>query len=516
METSDLDLAALKSGEGVAAPLTAAEVNQPERLSEMIPPAASTKPVEILYLDPTTLTDHPEATHIPRTNPETMAKVVQDMAAVGFRHEFPIRVLPDRKTVVDGRIRRDSAIQNKLALVPCVIDTSDDPVDSMYVAALLRGRLTDDQYAYVQFCRQKHLSTVYKAARGQKATMARYECLLVENANKHTDTGKRNARKETAQAAGVTEYRLRQLGEIEAKEKSVEVPPDHSVMPKIRDGVKRIKAAHKEVVGVQEDADFNRRLEDAAKLPAIANWHNGDETPVVFGLEPQTIALLILDSTHMANPETALESTSRFMRKDCGVILITDFHHERTGIQALLGANYEVIDRVIWYTHLPKSMVGKGPSGRHHSVILARRGDFEFVGPNEVRLADPLIVPRDKGYAEALPQALLKAMIDVATVAGELVAIPFDRLASGYVAARQLRRNVVAAEYGEGYLLGRKRLDEVFDEPARVDQEIEAEIAVAGFNPAAELTTPEDGATAAGIPSDLIANNNPGQIEVRP
>jgi hypothetical protein len=122
----------------------------------------------------------------------------------------------------------------------------------------------------------------------------------------------------------------------------------------------------------------------------------------------------------------------------------------------------------------------------------------------------------DKGYAEALPQALLKAMIDVATVAGELVAIPFDRLASGYVAARQLRRNVVAAEYGEGYLLGRKRLDEVFDEPARVDQEIEAEIAVAGFNPAAELTTPEDGATAAGIPSDLIANNNPGQIEVRP
>jgi len=170
----------------------------------------------------------------------------------GYREEFPIRVT-DRKTIVDGRIRRDAAIQNQIQQMPCVIDTSDDPVDSMYVAALLRERLTDDQFAYVQYSRMKHLIARLKAARGQKAAMARYECLLAENADKQTAANKRDARKETAQAAGVTEYRLRQLGEIEAKEGDAEVPPDQSVMPKIRDGVKRIKAAYREVVGVQED-----------------------------------------------------------------------------------------------------------------------------------------------------------------------------------------------------------------------------------------------------------------------
>jgi hypothetical protein len=116
-------------------------VNEPN--PEPAPAAA-----QILQLNPNELTIHPLADRIPmlgQTHPEFVA-LVMDIAERGI--DEPLKV-DSHHRIMDGRHRRDAAIQADLQTVPCVVRNEEDALDLVIGSLYARRHFSDDLRAYL-------------------------------------------------------------------------------------------------------------------------------------------------------------------------------------------------------------------------------------------------------------------------------------------------------------------------------------------------------------------------------
>lgn len=232
------------------------------------------------------------------------------------------------------------------------------------------------------------------------------------------------------------------------------------------------KVASREYPEPDPDAD---RLEAAKELPDLKDFCIEDLKAARSGLEPKSIKLLIVN-TELTDLSEAMNTLGRFLHDNCGVVVICDFQSEPEVRKAIADGKCKLIDRSNWYGQIDKPKT-TGLIARHRSLLLAARGDFSFSRDGKPRLQDPLVRAPDSGYPDAPPVELFRTLIEAFTVEGELVVIPADLYAAGVIAARKTRRNVLGVEREEeAYLVGRERLDKVFEAPARLDKLIEASL----------------------------------------
>ena len=455
------------------------------------PTPTSPAPKLIIYKDPRQLKEHPQADRVPNMDEGEFKALVGDMKEQGFDPNQPIDLLPDGVTVWDGRQRRRAAIQNNLALVPCVVTPTDDVVGEMYRRALLRRHLTDDQRAFLARAMYDHLSQERKTQRARKAGMAaaaKQKGILSSGTD--DKNGKRrealDTRKDVAHLLHVPENKFKGLAKIEKYEREHKVPAEKSKLPAIRDGLVKIGQACGEIDRKQEEKALAARLKVAKAMTDVSGWRHGDCAQVLRGLDAELVRvrLLILDPDQPDDVLEPLKLMDKFMLPACSVFAFATFRTEPLIKKILQDAQYTISGRFIWDMDTPAPSSAKGPGDGHMSIIWATRGEVELKGEYDRAIRDVLRhgPALCDSHPDERPVSLMKTLIEYATVEDELVMDLFGGIAPSYIAARQKNRRIIAIEANEQYyLVGRSRIE-------AVEQQAQS----AAGSPPPTPTTPEE------------------------
>ena len=236
------------------------------------------------------------------------------------------------------------------------------------------------------------------------------------------------------------------------------------------------------------ERELRARLEEEGAQRTEA-WVLGDWRDRVGKLEDGSVALVLTDPPYGADYQSdyrldrrkdrkhgklandaqnegpgeareALAALHPKLTEDAHVFCFCHWSNEAAIREAVTNAGYKVRGSLVWV----KNNTGMGDprttfAPKHERIIHAVKGSPTLFD----READVLEFDRvdTKRHPTEKPLLLLRRLIEVSTVAGELVADPFGGVASTLVAAKNLGRNYWGCELDEAYHKdGAKRLKE--------------------------------------------------------
>lgn len=229
-----------------------------------------------------------------------------------------------------------------------------------------------------------------------------------------------------------------------------------------------------------DEAAKEERIAAAAAKPKPRFYVQGDCLDVLKTLEPDSVKLLLTDPPYgmdfQSNRRTASAQASKIsgdediagalellaamlrtidpaMQRDSHALIFTGWRHEPEFRRVIEAAGWHIAASLVWVkeNHTSGDLGGFAP--KHERIIHARRGRAA-IAP---RIPDVLVFKREwqTSHPTEKPVALLRQLIEVTTVSGELVVDPFAGTGGTIDAALSVGRNALGIElsdewYSEG------------------------------------------------------------------